>query len=115
MLRWNLIFNVLVAGILVTQVAEGQENRALLQITSPAPEMTPLGAISHCNAKPTQLSASAKAIFAAGLDEDVCGQCGAPYCWGAHFYDECGYQGGQCQPIRSCLDGTPSCYCLSRH
>jgi hypothetical protein len=75
--------------------------------------MTFATASSDCNAMSAKLLPLKNAIFASDLDEDVCGQCGAPYCRGAQVYSACGNDNRQCVPSGYCAAGIPRCYCLS--
>lgn len=110
--RWNLILTVLLTGVLFASVAEADENGLFVQITSLAPEMTSAKATSDCNAMSAEFLPLAHVIFAGGLGEEVCGQCGAPYCWGAQLYAPCGNDGRQCIPSGICGANIPRCYCL---
>jgi hypothetical protein len=114
MRRWNLIIALLLTGIFFANVAEANENDLFLQITSPAPEMTAGKATLDCNTTSAELLPLANVIFAASLAEDVCGQCGSTYCWGAQFEAQCGNDGRQCIPTGSCGTGQGfRCHCLS--
>jgi hypothetical protein len=92
--RRNLILALLVTGTFSANVVEGDENDFLLQIMNPAPEMTLAEATSDCKATSAELLPLANVIFAASLDEEVCGQCGSTYCWGAQIEAPCSTVGG---------------------
>jgi hypothetical protein len=115
MRRWNLIIALLLTGMVFVTFAEADENDLFLQITSPAPEVTTAKATLDCNTTSADLLPLANVVFAASLAEDVCGQCGSSYCWGAPFEAPCGNDGRQCTPMSfSCGAGKGfRCYCLS--
>lgn len=114
MRRRTLLLTVLLAGIFLANFAAAAENDPLLQVTSPAPQMTLADATADpaCNAPSDQLSALESVIFMGDLD-DICGPCGAPYCRSAQVYSPCGNDNRQCIPSGFCSAGVPRCYCLS--
>lgn len=112
MRRWSLILSVLLTGIFLADISKADEKDLLLQSTKPAPAMT-----SDCKAASADLPMES-VIFASTLEEEVCGPCGSPYCWGAQFSAVCGPGGwGYCEPLGYCADEFPNppsraCYCM---